>query len=180
MQTLNYKIFKKWSVQFYVDWASSFFAVQPQELVLLPAGAGEKKSGMLPTWRRYKISACECRRECFLSRSQLQWQRRCNLVHDEAKGGVCVCVCERAGGTLEEHTPGQTEVMRLPLQGIRAVSAQQRDSCEHSGWLQLCQVSMYDTGVYFCDRQTTDNWIFRRAVNVTVVRKCCQGARIAN
>lgn len=113
MQTLIYKIFNKLSVQFYVDWALSFFAVQRQELVLPPAGAGEKKSGMLPTWRRCKISACGYRREYFLSGSQLQWQRRCNLVHDEGKGGVCVCA--RAGGTLEEHTPVQTEVMRLPL-----------------------------------------------------------------
>eukprot|EP00066_Takifugu_rubripes_P019094 XP_011608360.1 PREDICTED: interleukin-18 receptor accessory protein isoform X2 [Takifugu rubripes] len=58
---------------------------------------------------------------------------------------------------------------KMKQKGIRAVSAQRRGSCEHSGWLQLCGVSTYDTGVYFCDRQTTDNWIFRRAVNVTVV-----------
>ncbi|TNM90921.1 hypothetical protein fugu_003210 [Takifugu bimaculatus] len=58
---------------------------------------------------------------------------------------------------------------KMKQKGIRAVSSQRRGSCEHSGWLKLCQVSTYDTGVYFCDRQTTDNWIFRRAVNVTVV-----------
>uniref|UniRef100_H3C6N4 Interleukin 18 receptor accessory protein n=1 Tax=Tetraodon nigroviridis TaxID=99883 RepID=H3C6N4_TETNG len=43
------------------------------------------------------------------------------------------------------------------------------DSCQRSGWLHICQVSQWDTGVYFCDRQTTDNWTLRRAVNVTVV-----------
>lgn len=131
---------------------------------------------MLPSRRRCEISACEKGREYFLSRPRLQRQLRCHLVQDEAKGGVF----ERAGGTLGEHTAVQSEVMRLPLQGIRALSAQRRGSCQRSGWLQLCQVSTFDTGVYFCDRQTTDNWIFRRAVNVTVVRKYCQGARIAN
>lgn len=61
-------------------------------------------------------------------------------------------------------------------QGVKAVSEQRRASCEHNGWLHLCQVSKLDTGLYFCDRQITEQgvkWIFRRAVNVTVIRKYC-------
>lgn len=61
------------------------------------------------------------------------------------------------------------------LQSIKAVSEQRRAFCEQDGWLHLCQVHKQDTGVYFCDRQIIEQgaaWIFRRAVNVTTIRKC--------
>ncbi|XP_074523264.1 interleukin-18 receptor accessory protein-like [Halichoeres trimaculatus] len=58
--------------------------------------------------------------------------------------------------------------------GSKAVSEQQRDSCEENGVLRLCQVYEEDTGVYFCDRTVIEQgvrWTFRRAVNVTAVPK---------
>ncbi|XP_034416859.1 interleukin-18 receptor accessory protein-like isoform X2 [Cyclopterus lumpus] len=56
--------------------------------------------------------------------------------------------------------------------GNKAVSEQNRSSCQTSGSLKLCQVSKHDTGVYFCDQQIIERgviWTFRRAVHVTVV-----------
>ncbi|XP_056269547.1 interleukin-18 receptor accessory protein-like isoform X2 [Pseudoliparis swirei] len=56
--------------------------------------------------------------------------------------------------------------------GNKAVSEQKRSSCQTSGSLKLCQVSEYDTGLYFCDQQINERgviWTFRRAVHVTVV-----------
>lgn len=86
-------------------------------------------------------------------------------------------VRERAG-PLSEGT-GQTEAACLPpFQSVQAVSEQRRDTCERAGLLDICWVRTLDTGVYFCDRQTADNWIFRRAVNVTVVRKCNWGYKM--
>ncbi|XP_068586430.1 interleukin-18 receptor accessory protein-like isoform X2 [Cebidichthys violaceus] len=55
--------------------------------------------------------------------------------------------------------------------GNKAVS-ERRDSCQTGGRLHLCQVSEYDTAVFFCDRQIIEQgviWTFRRAVNVTVI-----------
>lgn len=66
-------------------------------------------------------------------------------------------------------------------QGIKAVAKQHRNSCEQNGWLHLCPVRIHDSGVYFCDRQMSERgvkWTFRRAVNVTVVRKCCVRIRV--
>ncbi|XP_021178174.2 interleukin-18 receptor accessory protein [Fundulus heteroclitus] len=54
----------------------------------------------------------------------------------------------------------------------KAVSAQRRTSCENEGQLRLCTVYKEDRGVYYCDRQISEQgipWTFRRAVNVTVV-----------
>ncbi|XP_034536366.1 interleukin-18 receptor accessory protein-like [Notolabrus celidotus] len=54
----------------------------------------------------------------------------------------------------------------------KAVSEQQRASCEENGELRLCKVSEHDTGVYFCDRQVQERgvtWTLRRAVNATAV-----------
>lgn len=74
------------------------------------------------------------------------------------------------------HNVSKTQTSVFFLQGIKAVSEQSRASCEQNGKLRLCRVSERDTGVYFCDRQITERgvkWTFRRAVNVTAVRKCC-------
>ncbi|XP_047219748.1 interleukin-18 receptor accessory protein-like isoform X1 [Girardinichthys multiradiatus] len=54
----------------------------------------------------------------------------------------------------------------------KTVSEQSRISCENKGLLHLCTVYESDTGVYYCDRQITEQgvmWTFRRAVNVTVI-----------
>ncbi|MEQ2304705.1 hypothetical protein AMECASPLE_030007, partial [Ameca splendens] len=54
----------------------------------------------------------------------------------------------------------------------KTVSEQFRISCENEGLLHLCTVYESDTGVYYCDRQITEQgvmWTFRRAVNVTVI-----------
>lgn len=62
------------------------------------------------------------------------------------------------------------------LQGIKAVSNQIRGFLEKNGYLRLDTVSEYDTGVYFCDRQINEQgvmWTFRRAINITTIRKCC-------
>lgn len=56
----------------------------------------------------------------------------------------------------------------------KPVSKQFRRSCEKRGQLTLCTVHKEDTGVYYCDREITEQgltWIFRRAVNVTVISK---------
>ncbi|XP_054473603.1 interleukin-18 receptor accessory protein-like isoform X2 [Anoplopoma fimbria] len=56
--------------------------------------------------------------------------------------------------------------------GNTNLSKPKRASCQRSGWLYLCQVSEYDTGVYYCDRQISEQgviWTFRRAVNVTAL-----------
>lgn len=54
------------------------------------------------------------------------------------------------------------------------MSEQKRQSCEQDGLLHLCMVSVYDTAVYFCDREKMESgvsWIFRRSINVTAIRK---------
>lgn len=89
-------------------------------------------------------------------------------------------VWEPAGPLPEEHWAVKAKSEVSLHQGVQAVSEQSRKSCEHSDQLQICWVYDLDTGVYFCDRQTTDSWIFRRAVNVTVVGKCNLSARWAN
>ena len=45
-----------------------------------------------------------------------------------------------------------------------------------NGELFISRVYYDDTDVYFCDRLITEHgvtWTFRRAVNVTSIRKCC-------
>lgn len=74
------------------------------------------------------------------------------------------------------HSVSKTQTSVFFLQGIKAVSEQRRASCQQNGRLHLCRVSEHDTGIYFCDRQITEQgvkWTFRRSVNVTAVRKCC-------
>lgn len=85
-----------------------------------------------------------------------------------------------AGPLPEEHRAVKAKREVSVLQVVQAVSEQRRKSCERSGQLEICFVYEWDDGVYFCDRQTTDSWIFRRAVNVTVVCKCNLSARGAN
>lgn len=89
-------------------------------------------------------------------------------------------VWEAAGPLPKEHRAFKAKSEVSVLQRVQAVSEQLRNYCERSGQLEICWVYQSDTGVYFCDRQTTDSWIFRRAVNVIVVRKCNLSARGAN
>lgn len=79
-------------------------------------------------------------------------------------------VWEPAGPLPKEHRAVKAKREVSLLQRVQAVSEQHRTSCD-SGNLEICWAYELDTGVYFCDRQTNDSWIFRRAVNVTVVRK---------
>ncbi|XP_061596839.1 interleukin-18 receptor accessory protein-like [Cololabis saira] len=54
----------------------------------------------------------------------------------------------------------------------KTMAEMNRDFCNEEGRLELCTVYESDTGVFFCDRQISEEgvmWIFRRAVNVTVI-----------
>ncbi|KAM6943568.1 interleukin-18 receptor accessory protein-like [Xenentodon cancila] len=78
-----------------------------------------------------------------------------------------------SGGTI--FCPGLTcnnNTGVVWYQKNKILSEQHRPFCSKEGLLQLCSVFESDTGVFFCDRQITElgvMWIFRRAVNVTVI-----------
>ncbi|XP_059212953.1 interleukin-18 receptor accessory protein-like [Centropristis striata] len=52
------------------------------------------------------------------------------------------------------------------------VDEQHQSSCQENGHLQLCEVRTEHTGIYFCDKQISEQgvrWTFRTAVEVTAI-----------